>query len=107
MIVLIFILAVFVSAAVASTQRERARRGRSLGLRFPLVALPCQFPANSLPDTAVTWIIFVLSMAWVRRLEIPPCYAGIAGRTLRQARLAPSLPGAVLRCRRTQTEETR
>src|SRR5882724_5236677 len=46
MIELIFILAVFVSAAVASTRSERARSTRSLGLRSPLVALPCQFPAR-------------------------------------------------------------
>src|SRR5260370_27956247 len=48
MIELIFILAVSVSGAVAATQGQRVHSGRSLGLRHPLVALPCQFPASPL-----------------------------------------------------------
>src|SRR6266481_5104352 len=44
MIELVFILALFVSAAAASTQSERARLGGSLRLRSPLVAPPCCFP---------------------------------------------------------------
>src|SRR5689334_19581600 len=44
MIELIFILALLVSAAVASTQSERARGARSSRLRAPLVARPCCVP---------------------------------------------------------------
>src|SRR6266446_8573546 len=72
MIELVFILALFVSAAVAYTRSERARRVRSSRLRFPLVAPPCCFPQRH----AETWIILVLSMAWAKRMQIPPCYVG-------------------------------
>src|SRR5262245_53672262 len=44
MIEFIFILALFATAAVASTQRGWACRGRSSGLRSPLVTLSCCFP---------------------------------------------------------------
>src|SRR5262249_32233615 len=103
MIEFIFILALFASAGVASTRSERARRERPSGLRSPLVAPPCCLPQRP----AKTWIIFVLSMAWVRKIQIPPCYFRAAGTNPRQARLAPSLLGALLRCRRTQAEGTR
>jgi len=45
MIELIFILALLVSTAVASTQSEEARGARSSRLRSPLAAPPCCFPA--------------------------------------------------------------
>src|SRR5262249_38597056 len=72
MIELIFILALFVSASVASIQSEQARGARSSRLRSALVAPPCCFPQRP----AETWINLILSMTWVTRMQIPPCYAG-------------------------------
>src|SRR5712691_12950020 len=61
MIELVFILALFLSAAVASTRSERARRGRSSSLRCPLAALPCQFPARHRKNVGISHSINGLS----------------------------------------------
>jgi hypothetical protein len=101
MIELVFILAAFLFAAVAFIQSGMAR----YGCLPPPAPARRDSPANSLPDIAQTRITFVYQWLGARKRKFFPVIPSTAGKTHWQARLAPSLLGAVLRCRRTQAEE--